>query len=338
LKEALEKLLPHAPVRVAQHLAEHLVELGYTQADFRLMVDEMLRDPVKYNEGLLWQWNGPSVPAAQVELPLVTLFTRMLHAMGEVRRRDDITREHLKQIQQNTRDVLKARDYARFREMLEQIEVGVAAALRTQINRLDNLGKAGDDIMRLLRRKFPQLEVAPPPVLPRWLQEDVLYVTEDGYHRKHAELEDLVNVKIRQNAVAIGRAAEHGDLSENSEYKFALEERDLLQARLAQMNKQMESAKILTAREVSLDQVGIGTHVALVHTLTGVKHTVTILGPWEADPEQGIYNYLTPLAKSLLGTRIGETATLEFFEPPGEYRVVDLTCAIPEKSETLSSR
>ncbi|MCB9867224.1 MAG: hypothetical protein H6816_11410 [Phycisphaerales bacterium] len=57
---------------------------------------------------------------------------------------------------------------------------------------------------------------------------------------KRAELEELVNVKIRENAIAIGRAAELGDLSENSEYKFALEERDLLQARLAQMQKEMD--------------------------------------------------------------------------------------------------
>jgi transcription elongation GreA/GreB family factor len=336
LREALEQLLPHAPIRVADDLARHLVELGYTSADFRRMADEVVRDPVTLNEGLLWLWSGPSVAEARTEIPLITLLTRMLHAMGEVRRRDGISREHIKRIQQNTRDVLKARDFARFRQMLEQIEPGVAMALRTQINRLDNLGRLSDDLMRLLRRKFPKLSVEPTAVVPRWLQEDVLYVTDEGYRRKSAEREELIHVKIRQNAIAIGKAAELGDLSENSEYKFALEERDLLQARLAQINKQMDMCRVLTPREVPLDHVGIGSRVTLQHVASGVGKTITILGPWEADPDHGIYNYLTPLAQLLLGKQIGETVNMEFFEPAGEYRITDLAVAIEDKSAAPS--
>jgi len=282
---------------------------------------------VRLNEGLLWLWNGPGPETARVSIPLATILTRMLAALGEVQRGDRLTRERIRQITGNNRDVLKARRFERFRAMLEQIEPGVAAAMRTQIQRLDNLARTGDDLLKLIREQFPQLTVVEPR-LPRWLQEDALFATEAGYNKRHAELEELVNVKIRENAIAIGRAAELGDLSENSEYKFALEERDLLQARLAQMQKEMDLYRPLKPEDIPTDHAGVGCRVVLEHVVSGTRQEVTLLGPWEANQDKRIYNYRTPLAQSILGTRVGNTTQVEFFDPPGEYRVTEVHSAI----------
>ncbi len=77
------------------------------------------------------------------------------------------------------------------------------------------------------------------PEIEPWKREDILFATRAGISRKQEEIDHHVNVKMAENARAIGAAAERGDLSENSEYKFALEERDLLRARLAQMNSEI---------------------------------------------------------------------------------------------------
>jgi transcription elongation factor GreA len=329
LAEGLKRLLPHAPIPVANHLATTLIELGATQEEFLAIAEEILREPIMLNEGLLWLWNGPSPKGARVPIPLVTILTRVLHAMGELLRDDSIGRERSRQIALNTRDVLKARKHKRFQDMLEQIEPGVAMALRTQITRLHNLARTGDDLLRLIRLKFPELTIVAPQ-LPMWLQDDVLYVTQAGYRRKREELDELVTVKIRENAVAIGRAAEHGDLSENSEYKFALEERDLLQARLAQMQRQMEQARVLQPRDVPTDHIGIGSQVVLEHADGVTRLELKILSPWEADPEGRIVNYQTPLAQTLLGAKVGQTIAVEFFSPPGEYRVISVASAIQD--------
>jgi len=321
---ALRRLLPHAPLRVADDLAEHLVELGCGHDVFRELAEEILREPVRLNEGLLWLWNGPGPKTARVAVPLATILTRMLAALGEVQRADRLTRERVRQITGNNRDALKARRFERFREMLTHIEPGVAAAMRTQIQRLDNLARTGDDLLKHIREKFPQLTVVEPR-LPKWLQEDALYATEGGYNKRHAELEDLVHVKIRENAIAIGRAAELGDLSENSEYKFALEERDLLQARLGQIQREMDAYKPLKPEDVPTDHVGIGCRIVLEHVETRTPQEVTLLGPWESNTDARIYNYRTPLAQSILGTRLGEVTQVEFFDPPGDYRVVKIT-------------
>lgn len=327
LADALKRLLPRTPYRVADHLASRLVESGCKRECFEELADRILRSPIEFNEGLLWLWNGPTVPEAQVQASLASIFTRILHALSEVRRSDEIGRETIKRIQQDSRDALKAHRFKRFREMIEQIEPGVAMALRTQLTRLDNIGRTSDDLLRLLRDKFPQLTVVAPK-LPMWLQDDVLYVTKEGHKRRHDEIDELVNVKMRENAVAIGKAAALGDLSENSEYKFALEERDLLQARLAQMQKEMDIARILDPKDVPSEYAGIGCHVALEHAATGTRREITILSPWEANPENGVYNYLTPLAQSVLGTKVGEAAPVEFFDPPGDYRVVEVRSAL----------
>jgi transcription elongation factor GreA len=327
---ALKRLLPHAPLRVADDLAQHLIEMGSGHETFRELADEILREPVRLNEGLLWLWKGPGPQTARVAVPLATIMTRMLAALGEAQRGDRLTRERIRTIAGINRDALKARRFDRFRQMLDSVEPGVAAAMRTQIQRLDNLARTGDDLLKLIREKFPQLTVAAPQV-PKWMQEDVLYATEAGYNKRHSELEELVNVKIRENAIAIGRAAELGDLSENSEYKFALEERDLLQARLGQIQREMDIYRVLKPEDVPSDHVGVGCRVVLEHTGAGARQEVTLLGPWESNQDKRIYNYRTPLAQSILGTRLGEVTQVEFFDPPGEYRVTEIHSALQPK-------
>ncbi|NOX58764.1 MAG: hypothetical protein GXP29_07900 [Planctomycetes bacterium] len=324
LTAALERLLPHAPLDVAETLARHLVEHGHTQAHFAKLSDSILREPVQMNAGLLWIWKGSAIEAAQLDIPLMTVATKMFQALASIQRGDSISKELSRQIVQNTRDVLRAKKFDRFKQMLEEVQPGVAAALRTQIERLDNLGRAGDDMLNMIRKQFPQL-VKSTPTLANWERDDIMYVTAKGYRHKQSEIDELLNVKMKQNAEAIGSAAAHGDLSENSEYKFALEERDLLRARLAQMQSEMAIATVMSQESVPTDHIGIGSSVVLVHEESGTKQEVTILSQWEADPSRKIYNYKTPVAQAILGSREGDTAPVEFFDPPGDYRVEKIT-------------
>lgn len=203
----------------------------------------------------------------------------------------------------------------------------MASALRTQIRQLDNLGRAvREDLSNRLSRRFPPTEAA--PTLQPWEQEDVVYVTEAGLVRKQEEIDHHVNVKMKENARAIGLAAEHGDLSENSEYKFALEERDLLRARLAQMNAEMAAARVLTPDHVPTDHVGIGSKVILKRATDDERYEMSLLGPWEADVASGVFNYRTPVAGKVLGKRIGDIVEFEHTGAVGTYEIVALQNAL----------
>jgi len=129
---------------------------------------------------------------------------------------------------------------------------------------------------------------------------------------------------MKDNARAIGEAAERGDLSENSEYKFALEERDLLRARLAQMNEEMAKAKIVEMDDIPTDHAGIGTH-AVFHEVGGEGvFELTLVGSWDSDPENGWYNYSAPLARLVLGAKVGDTLHFDHAKATGDYELVSL--------------
>jgi transcription elongation GreA/GreB family factor len=166
---------------------------------------------------------------------------------------------------------------------------------------------------------FPQLYVR--AKVNMWEDESVLYFSSAGLKAKEAEIDELVNVKMRENAKAIGEAASHGDLSENSEYKFALEERDLLRARLAQLNTEISLARVLDPDEVPDDHVSIGQRVTLRPRSGGVPIQMTLLGAGESDIGGRAFSYKTPMAQRVMGKKIGESVTLPVDDREAEFQV-----------------
>ena len=332
--DRLMELLPTFPVSACDRTVERLVSAGKTRADFEPIIQQILASPVPCFEALLWLWNGP---AKESELPApgpVNVMSRILGGLDDARRSETIEKELVKKINGRARAVLAARRYERYDRCLGQLEPGVAATFRTQLRRMDSLGRVvRDELLSRLNHRFPPVPTTP-DVLP-WAREDVLYVTQAGLAKKQNEIEHHVNVKMKQNAIAIGQAAEHGDLSENSEYKFALEERDLLRARLGQMNAEVAAARVISAEDVPTNHVGIGSRVTFRRVTDGEPYEVAFMGPWEADASKGWINYKAPLSQSVLGKRVGDKFEFEHSNAVGTYEIVKLGNALAE--EVLTS-
>lgn len=333
-KQDMLSLLPGFSVSACDREAGILLDSGCDASDLDAVIEKALGAPLDCFHVLAWRWNGPSHQALP-DRPLVTLLSRILRAMHEVRRADHLSKEAVKRVVQRARQVLASRKHERYRQCLETIDAPMANALRTQLLRLDNLGRAvRDEMLRLLNEKFP-----PPdnkPKLAPWQLEDTLFVTRAGFLRKQNDIDHHVNVTMRENAIAIGAAAERGDLSENSEYKFALEERDLLRARLAQMNSEMAMAKIIDEDSIPVDHVGIGTSVSLKKEDSEEILCLTFIGPWDTDPDAGRYNYQAPMAQKVLGAHIGDEIELELGGQRTKYEVVQLANGLAEPQETPS--
>lgn len=333
--DRLMDLLPSFPMSACDRTVERLLQAGKKPADFEPIVQQILASPVPSFEALLWLWNGP---ARESELPMpgaVALMSRILGGLDEARRSETIDKGLVKNVNGRARAVLAARRYERFDRCLDQMDPGVAATFRTQLRRMDSLGRVvRDDLLIRLAKRFPPVQTTP-DVMP-WAREDILYATHAGLAKKQNEIEHHVNVKMKQNAIAIGRAAEHGDLSENSEYKFALEERDLLRARLGQMNAEVAAARVISAAEVPTDHVGIGTRVTFRRVTDGETYEVAFVGPWEADGSKGWINYKAPLAQSVLGKRVGDRVDFEHSNASGTYEIVELGNALTEEARTPS--
>src|SRR5690606_38880844 len=101
-------------------------------------------------------------------------------------------------------------------------------------------------------------------------------------------------------------ARELGDLRENAEYHAAKDRQKLLMQQAAELEDLIARARVVDEREGQPDQTRFGTRVTLKETKSGAERVCTLLGMWEADPENHIISYLTPSGAQLLGKKLGE--------------------------------
>jgi transcription elongation GreA/GreB family factor len=135
-------------------------------------------------------------------------------------------------------------------------------------------------------------------------KEDWIFSTKDAFERKRSELEHLIKVELPLNRKAVGEAAAHGDLKENHEYKAARERQDYLINRVSQLQAELGRVRILEPGQIDCNEVRPGTRVVLAGPEKRME--LTLLGPWDSDPQQGIYSYQAPVGTILLGKTPGE--------------------------------
>ncbi len=136
--------------------------------------------------------------------------------------------------------------------------------------------------------------------------QDVIWATEDGYRRTRDRVQEISQVEMIENAKEIEAARAHGDLRENAEYKCAQERRARLQDELKMLSDSLNKARIITKEDVDMDQVGIGS-VVQVAGPNSQKLQYTLLGPWEANPDENVLSINSKLAQSIVGKKVGET-------------------------------
>lgn len=152
-------------------------------------------------------------------------------------------------------------------------------------------------------------------------QDTSLVVSWESLERRRQEYHELVEKKIPANSKDIAIARSYGDLRENHEYKAAKEQHRLLMLRKAELEQQLLRARGTDFTEIPEGTVAIGTRVQV--TELGRQHveTFTILGAWDSDAEQHILGYLSPLAQSLMGKKVGDETELELDGQTSRYRI-----------------
>ncbi len=133
----------------------------------------------------------------------------------------------------------------------------------------------------------------------------------DALNKRRHYMDHLIHVEMPANSREIGEAQEKGDLRENAEYKAAMEYQSQLQAKISSISKELQQAQALRPVDVNVDFVSIGTRIQVKLSGTSTIEEFTILGPWDTDTEKNIISYDSPLARVLLGKKIGEKASLD---------------------------
>lgn len=153
----------------------------------------------------------------------------------------------------------------------------------------------------------------------------VTYMTADGYKKLTEELSELENVQRPAISKMIAEARDKGDLSENAEYDAAKEAQGLLEMKIAEMKEIIGSARMIDESKISTDEVQILTRVRIKNTKTGQEMTYLIVSESEANLKEAKLSVTTPIAKGLLGKKVGEKATVNVPSGAMEFEVMDIT-------------
>ncbi|MCF8106767.1 MAG: transcription elongation factor GreA [Desulfohalobiaceae bacterium] len=150
-----------------------------------------------------------------------------------------------------------------------------------------------------------------------------IHISVQGFEKIKKELEAL---KKERPAViqAIKEAREEGDLRENAGYDAARERQGMLEARISHIESRLPRFQVIDLNTMGGDKVAFGATVEIENMETGEKKAYTLLGPDEADFNQGTISVYSPLARALLGQEEG--AAVEVDAPRGQifYEIISI--------------
>jgi transcription elongation factor GreA len=150
-------------------------------------------------------------------------------------------------------------------------------------------------------------------------------MTRAGYERLKEELDRLKRVDRHAITRAIAEARAHGDLSENAEYHAAREKQGFIEARINELEAKVGTAEVLDP-PTSGDRVTFGSTVRLEDE-DGKETRYQIVGSDETDPSHGRISIMAPLARTLIGKKVGDSVVAQL--PGGSKRFEILDANFP---------
>src|SRR2546423_15299751 len=154
---------------------------------------------------------------------------------------------------------------------------------------------------------------------------NVMYVSKDSFEKMRQELQHMKSVERPAASRAIAEAREKGDLKENAEYDAAKEAQGLLEAKIAALEGQIATARIVDESSIDTSKVSILTKVKVTNLNTKKQVTYQIVSEKEANLKSGKISVTSPIGKGLLGKQIGDVA--EVTAPAGliKFKVEDIS-------------
>jgi len=154
---------------------------------------------------------------------------------------------------------------------------------------------------------------------------EVTYYTKEGLEKLKQELHRLKTTERSNISKAIAEARDKGDLSENAEYDAAKEAQGLHEAKIAQLQEVVASARLLDESKLDLTKVLALSTVKIKNLKNGMEMKYQLVSESEADIKTGKISLMSPIAKGLLGKKVGEKT--EITVPAGkiEFEILEIS-------------
>ena len=150
-------------------------------------------------------------------------------------------------------------------------------------------------------------------------------MTAEGLQKLKEELHLLETVERPRVIAAIAEARDKGDLSENAEYDAAKEEQGQLESKIALIKAKIMDARIIDETSICTDEVQILTKVKVLNLKTNQEKIYQLVTEGEANVAEGKLATTTPIAKGLLGKKVGDIA--EVVVPAGklQFKILEIS-------------
>ncbi|WP_080905625.1 transcription elongation factor GreA [Parabacteroides sp. Marseille-P3160] len=153
----------------------------------------------------------------------------------------------------------------------------------------------------------------------------VSYMTEEGYNKILEEINYLETIKRPEISAQIAEAREKGDLSENAEYDAAKEAQGMMEAKLAQLKALISNARLIDESRIKTDAIQIMNKVTLKNRKNNMKMTYTLVSDSEANLKENKIAISTPIAKGLIGKKVGDVVDIKVPSGVMSFEVLDIS-------------
>ena len=151
------------------------------------------------------------------------------------------------------------------------------------------------------------------------------YLTQEGYDRLRAELEEMKTTGRQEVAQAIAEAREKGDLSENAEYDAAKDAQGMLELRINELEKMLVNARVVDESQLDTSKVTVLSNVTIKNIKSGKELTYKLVSESEADLKARRISVSSPMGQGLLGKAVGDVAIVETPRGNLEFEIVNIS-------------
>lgn len=153
----------------------------------------------------------------------------------------------------------------------------------------------------------------------------VTYMTAEGYKKLVDDLNELERIQRPAISRQIAEARDKGDLSENAEYDAAKEAQGMLEMKISILKDTIASARMIDESKINTNEVQILTRVKIKNTKTNQIMSYMIVSESEANFKEGKLSVTTPIAKGLLGKKVGEKASVSVPSGVIEFEIIEIS-------------
>lgn len=153
----------------------------------------------------------------------------------------------------------------------------------------------------------------------------VIYLTEEGLMKLRSEVEHLKSVERPAISRMIAEARDKGDLSENAEYDAAKEAQGMLELRISKLEDTIANARIIDESKIDTDKVQILNKVKIKNLKTNAELVYTLVAESEANLREGKLSIATPIAKALIGKKVGDEVEVQVPSGMMSFKILDIS-------------